>query len=292
MTFRIIASDLDGTLRADGQPISPRVREAIRRARALGVHVVLATGRLLLTAEPYARELGLVDPVVCNHGATIHDLSTHETVFRRCLPLDITREILAEMDSRSSAVVCTEDGFYTRRLSPEAQRYIGSYYETEHTHIVPDWAESLPREPLKMVFVNNPEVSSELYGDLARRWGDRLHVVQSHPMYVEVTHRGASKGIALAHLAQQWGISRQEVIAVGDWENDASMIEWAGLGVAMGNAIDSIKAIADYVAPTVQEDGVAHVIDKFVLDHAVVGGISSDKPVGGDSPRKLTRGEE
>ena len=98
------------------------------------------------------------------------------------------------------------------------------------------------------------------------RFADSLQVVKSFDTYIEITHRDVSKAKAAEWLAERWGIAREQVLAMGDHENDRSMIEWAGLGVAMGNAISSVKAIADYIAPTDEEDGAAVAIEKYVLD--------------------------
>lgn len=90
-------------------------------------------------------------------------------------------------------------------------------------------------------------------------------VVRSYSHYVELTHPAVSKGKAIEWLARRWGIDRDQVIAMGDQDNDRSMVEWAGLGVAMGNAIDSLKNAAAFVAPSASEDGAAQVIEQFVL---------------------------
>ncbi len=145
-----------------------------------------------------------------------------------------------------------------------AVRFAGPYAR-EHLHQVPDLANGLAGDPQKLVFINDADVSEQLLVDLTARFGGQLQVVQSFPLYVELTHREASKGKAVEWLASHWGVPRQEVMAIGDQGNDCSMIEWAGLGVAMGNAVASVKAIADWVAPSAQEDGAAVAIERFAL---------------------------
>jgi Cof subfamily protein (haloacid dehalogenase superfamily) len=264
LRYRLIAADLDGTLRPERQSFTPRVRQAVRQAQERGVHVVMATGRMYRTAQPFALDLGLQDPIICDHGATIRDPSTGETLMQLRMPVDLARQVIENAAPDLTLVACVDEEFYISRLTEHAVAFVGSY-AGDHLHQVGDLSRFLDRGPQKLVFVNEPEVSSRLLVDLTARFGALLQVVQSFPRYVELTHREVSKGKAVEWLASGWGIPREEVIAIGDQGNDCSMIEWAGLGVAMGNAIDGVKAIANYVAPSAEEDGVADVIDRYVL---------------------------
>lgn len=264
MPYKLIAADLDGTLRTDRHPFSPRLRDAVRRAQARDVRVVIATGRMYRTAAPFARELGLTSAMICDHGATIRDASSGEMLVQKTVPLDLAREVIECASDDLAVLVCVQEEFFTPRLSAAAQNFVGSY--REYLHVVPDLAQSLHGEPQKILFVNDESVTDSLFVELKIRFGTELQVVQSDPTYVELTHRDVSKGNAVAWLAQRWNIAREQVIALGDHDNDRSMIEWAGLGVAMGNAIERVKASADFIAPSVDEDGAAFVIEKFVLN--------------------------
>ena len=264
MTYRMIAADLDGTLHVEQQPFTQRVREAVSKAQERGVRVVMATGRVSRTALPFARDLGLTSPLICNHGASIHAEASGALLLQRSVPLALARQVIAWTPENVTALVCADEEFYVVRASEDALDYGGLSHD--HFHIVPDLAQSLSVEPQKIVFVNDEEVSTRILGELRQQFGEQLHIVQSFSRYIEVTHHDVSKATAVAWLAKRWGIPREEVIAIGDQGNDISMIEWAGLGVAMGNGIEGVKAIADYVAPSAAEDGVAHVIEKFVLN--------------------------
>lgn len=263
MRYRLIAADLDGTLRAEGQSFTPRVREAIRHAQARGVRVVIATGRMFRTAQPFALDLGVQGPIICDHGGTIRDPSTGETLMQLRMPLDFARQVIEYAPADLTLIACLDEEFYVSHLTEHARAFVGRY-TADHLHQVGNLAHFLERGPQKLVFVNEPEVTSALLVDLTARFGGVLQVVQSFPRYVELTHREVSKGRAVEWLAKHWGIPQKEVIAIGDQGNDCSMIEWAGLGVAMGNAVESVKAIANHIAPSAEEDGVAAVIDRFV----------------------------
>lgn len=264
MPYRLIAADLDGTLRPEGRSFTARVRAAVHQTQERGTHVVMATGRMYRTARPFALDLGLTDPIICDHGATIRNPITDETLMQLRMPLELARQVVTTTEPDLTLVACLDEEFYISHLTDHASAFVGKY-AGEHLHEVGDLAKFLERGPQKLVFVNDPDVSSRLLLDLTTRFGSVLQVVQSFPRYVELTHREVSKGTAVEWLAKRWNIPRQEVIAIGDQGNDCSMIEWAGLGVAMGNAVAGVKAIADYIAPSAEEDGVAAVIHRFAL---------------------------
>jgi Cof subfamily protein (haloacid dehalogenase superfamily) len=262
--YRLIAADLDGTLRPEGQHFTPRVMEAVRRAQDAGVHVVMATGRMFRTAREFALDLGLRGPMICDHGATIRDPYTDALVFQKNVPLDLARAVADYAVARDvTLVVCINEEFYTPRATEYAAGFVGKY--GAYLHVDPDLARDLAREPQKMVFVNDIATTERVLGELRARFDSQLQVVRSYVLYAEVTHRDVSKATAVEFLANRWGIPREEVIGIGDQDNDRALIEWAGLGVAMGNAVPEVKAIADYVTTSAEEDGVAEVIEKFVL---------------------------
>jgi hypothetical protein len=115
------------------------------------------------------------------------------------------------------------------------------------------------------MFIGEPALVDRLTPEVQERYGDRFAVVRSHTLFSEITAPGVSKGSALAFLAHRYGIAREETIAAGDNGNDVSMIAWAGLGVAMANATPEAMAVAKWVAPSVGEDGVADLIDRYIL---------------------------
>ncbi len=258
----MIVADLDGTLKSESNPsFTPRVREAVERAQARGVRVVLATGRMFQTAEPYIRELGLVDPVICDHGARILDVASHKALFEKRVPLQLMRKVASFADGDLTLTACADGELHTNRIDTNAH---DDSYSRKHLHLTPDFM-TLHIEPQKLLFLNDEPTTDRAFPKLKARFMEQMQVVRSSVRRIELTHPDASKGKAAAWLAAQWGIPREQMIAIGDQDNDRSMIEWAGLGVAMGNAIDSVKAIAGFVAPSAEEDGAAVAIEKYVL---------------------------
>lgn len=254
-----------------GRPPRPAVLEAIRRAQDAGVIVTLASGRAPITTRRYASLLGVRAPVICFQGGRVVEPIRGETLMARTLPYSLAQEVLQlaaearrDLGERWAPLVYQGDTMYLTRLwlSAEAYReFFGPSWTT-----LSDLA-ALPRRPVdKIIFVGDPEALDALRPRLATRLGERVTIVRSWTMFLEVTPREATKGHALAWLAEYLGISREETVAVGDADNDLTMIRWAGLGVAMGNAPPEVKAAADVVAPSVEEDGVAWVIDRWILN--------------------------
>ena len=268
--YRLIALDLDGTaIPFEGKP-RPAVVEAIRQAQAQGSLVTIATGRAPVTARRYARQLGITTPIICFQGGRIIDPNEGTTLFAVTLSYELAQTVLRESahaeasaKERWAPLVYQGDVIYLQRLWLTPEQYREFFGDTWHT--IPSF-DALPVRPVdKIIFVGDPEALDALRPRLEERFGQDVEIVRSWTMFLEVTPRGATKGRALAWLAHYLGIPREQVIAVGDADNDRSMIRWAGLGVAMGNAPDEVKAAADVIAPPVEEDGVAWVIQRWVL---------------------------
>ncbi|MCU0510106.1 MAG: Cof-type HAD-IIB family hydrolase [Anaerolineae bacterium] len=271
--YRLIAFDYDGTAAVDGQLPTPRVCEAVAAARARGVIAVLATGRPFESAARYATALDLDAPVICFQGAMVRELRGEGRVlYVEPAPEDAMCEVMALAEQRGLELnVYGEDlmhvidrgrpaEFYERWFGMPI-RFARSYAE------ICDRFAAAGKAPLKGLFIGPSETNDALRDELRARFGDRLDVVRSHDLFVEVHSLDASKGHGLRFLAEHYGVSQAETIAVGDSGNDASMIEWAGLGVAVANALPEVFAVADEIAPAVTEDGLAHVIERHILSN-------------------------
>lgn len=273
----MLALDLDGTSVEGGQLPNPRVRAAVAEAQARGFHVILATGRPYLSAERYAEAFDLWSPLVCFQGALVKEMAgTRETLFSEPMPPEPLSEVIALAEQQvlpgghgvELTIYSEERIYYSHTTRPEAfyelwfgipagsAPTLGAAVEEIHAHGL---------VPLKGLFIGEPEDNGVLVAYLASHFDGRLAVVRSHDLFVEVTAPAASKGAALAFLADRYGVPREEVIAVGDSGNDVSMVKWAGLGVAVANATPEVLAVADWVAPPVSADGVVDVIERFLL---------------------------
>lgn len=261
---RLVALDLDGTLMGHDLIIRPRVRQAIAQIQAQGVHVTLATGRMFSATAPFAQQLDVDTPLICYQGAWVQALKA-PVLHRTPLPLDHARAALALGRAQMWHTVLYADG----RLFIDAMVHSRSFYETllgPEPTVEPHLERVLDaRSADKVLFVADSAEIPMMARTLHATFDGKAEVVQSHAQFVEVVPQGVDKGQALAWLASRLAVPREAVMAVGDQQNDLQMIEWAGIGVAMGNAVPSVRQAADWIAPSLQDDGAAVALERFVL---------------------------
>lgn len=269
--IRLAAFDLDGTLMGEDQSFSPRVRQAIAEAQRRDVVVTLATGRMFAATRNFAEQLGITAPLICYQGGWVQSVADDEPQHRISLSKKITQNTLSLAEDQDWHTVLYADG----HVYLKEELYDPSFYKrllgTDIMVGIP-WMEVLVEHvPDKVLFIAEPEDIPEMAQILKRHFGAdgskaaEAEIVRSHAKFVEVVPLGATKGAALAWLASHLGISQSAVMAVGDQENDLSMVAWAGVGVAMGNATPQVQAAADWIAPPLSEDGAAGAIKRFVL---------------------------
>lgn len=264
--IRLVALDLDGTLMAEDLHISPRVRQAIAAAQRRGVSITLATGRMFDVARPFALDLDITTPLICYQGGVIQAPASDAPLYRATMEPSLVREALAMQAHHGwRFVLYAEDKVFV------ADPWLFETYSHdllgERMFLVQDLNDVLgQRVPDKFLIVADPPEADQIEDVIRRSFEGRMEVVRSHAMFVEGNPLGVSKGDALRRLAAHVEIPQSQVMAVGDQGNDASMLVWAGLGVAMGNGSPEVKAVADWIAPPLVEDGAAVAIERFVLD--------------------------
>lgn len=265
MRPKLIALDLDGTLVGEVRIIPSRTRDVVRQAIDQGCLVTIATGRGFAPTARFARDLGVNAPLICFQGALIQDHRDGTVVHTATIPTHLAREVVAFSQGRQLNVqVYMEDG---RAYAGQVDSTIAHVSEVTGIPVtaVGDLADWLSRPPLKFLFYDQKGTIPGLVRDLQSRFNGRLQVVQSWDQFAEVTGPEVSKGEALARLSVCLGVNQAATMAVGDHDNDASMIAWAGLGVAMGNASSTAKAAADVIAPPLAAEGAAWAIERYVL---------------------------
>ena len=264
--FRLIAIDLDGTLIDHDLTIAPRVKEAIAAAQAQGVTVTLASGRMFAAMVPFAQELNIAAPLICYQGGLVRHAVSRETIFHLAVPTDMAQEVVALARTRGIQVnAFADDRLHVETMTAEAEAYM-RLARVEAT-VVDDLVVFLQDNPsTKLVLVNLDEnKTNRLVEEFTAHFGSRLGITKSHPYYTEAIHPEVSKGRALTQLASVLDVSLDQVVGIGDNLNDLSLVETAGFGVAMGNGDPRVKAAADFVTTTYEEDGVAVAIEQHVL---------------------------
>jgi Cof subfamily protein (haloacid dehalogenase superfamily) len=260
---RAVACDFDRTLVGEDVTWHPRTLAALAAAREAGVHVVVVTGRMFRSVRPYLREAGLTDPVVCYQGAVVADPVSGE--FLRHVPIerDVALEAIDAVEAAGFHLNCyVDDLLYVAEVTPEARAYAD--FQHLEIHVVGSLREWLHADPTKLVAVGDPHALDELEAVLRPRFAGRLYVSKSLPFFLEFASPDVSKGSGLEFVAERVGFTGTETVGFGDGENDVELLEWCGYGVAVANAHDRVLAIADFVAPSCNEEGVAQVLEAFL----------------------------
>lgn len=276
MPFRLLALDVDGTLLDPGGVLRPAVREAVRATRRQGISVVLCTGRRYRTALPVLAELELKGPVVIHNGVVVKDGLSGRTLHHSYLPAEIYAPALAAMRSVSPPLVYV-DQFHegldivaepASRVHPFQAEYMK---DTRDVTKVVGSLDGPPSQAIVMLSCMADQASlralhTEVETTLPGRVRTNFLLNKSYRGHIlEIVSAASGKWPALHKVARERGIVADEIIAIGDDNNDAEMIEAAGLGIAMGNAEARVKARADYVARSNAEDGVVEAIERFIL---------------------------
>ena len=266
--YKLVALDMDGTLLNSQKVITPRTKQAIQAARDKGVVVVLASGRPIEGMHHSLAELAMNsnDDYVLSYNASLVQRVASKEVIRK--------QILTGADAKVIARLARELGTFVHAFSPERGLITEAHNPyTQHESDINgmpitlmDFVElSDDEEIVKVMMVAQAPILTDAIAQLPAGLYQDYTVVQSAPFFLEIMHQNSNKGTGVAMLAEHLGFDACEVICMGDAGNDQHMIQYAGLGVAMGNATDDIKALANHITLSNDEDGVAVVIEDFIL---------------------------
>ena len=267
--YKLIAIDIDGTLLNSDKKISDENKAAIAAAKAKGVRVVLASGR---PTNGMMGALEALDMISDDHYVLSYNASVIQTVKSGTI---IHSKVLTGKEAKKLAIIAQQVGTFIHAFSHQKGLITPEHNEfTDHEATINDQSITLldfnelddDEKILKVMLVAKPERLSEAVVKLPIELYDQFCILQSTPYFLEFLNHNSNKGIGVKALADYLGFSADEVICIGDAGNDFQMIEYAGLGVAMGNATDDIKAIADHITVTNDQHGVAKVINYFILN--------------------------
>lgn len=286
--YKLIAIDIDGTLLNSKKELTKTTIEILREASKKGIYIVLTSGRLTENIKKFASEIGADKYIIAENGASIINLQTDELEYSKYIDKSIVNKVLDVCDENNIyyMVYTTKDlivrsikhmamFFYKQNFNPNARintvvadrEYINNVKEPFTKLMICDEdraiynnivaklknIEGIDVLPVPHISSKNLEIN-----------GEETKIEYS---YADICAKGTNKWTAIKELASKLGIKDDEIMAIGDNINDIKMIENAGLGVAMGNGSPHVKAIADVVAPSNDEDGVAYVVKKYVLDN-------------------------
>lgn len=277
--FDLVILDLDGTVQdlfKAGQATIP-VRNAIAAVQAMGIPVSIGTGRTFDYIYTEAAYLGITTPVVTTQGAVIGDPVTGQVLSATTIPLELARQVaewLDQTDLVAALYGLDEQGhtqiFQNRYAQDDALRDFHDHvFGGPRTHQASFTAllESAQAPPLlKFLTDNDRATQTDRMPILQELFGVDLYITRTHPRLVEGTAKGVDKGQGLLRLCAMLGVDPQRVLAIGDNDNDIPMLKVAGYGVAMGNGTPTLKAVADWVAPSFKDDGAAVALQRLILD--------------------------
>jgi len=269
--IRLLALDIDGTIAGKSNDIREPVLGAIRAAQKKGVQVAIVTGRMFRSALRFHQQVKSTLPLIAYQGAWVQNPGSEKPDRHWSVPKEQVLSLLdyfeqPHLRSLLSVHFYINDELYVREITPETKAY------AERSGIQPiavgDLRRTLSTEPTKVLALSDDiDLIDHLLGSLQTQYSPaELYLTKSVATFFEATNPVVNKGAAVRYLAEDLlGLKAENVMAIGDNFNDVEMIEYAGVGVAMGNAPEAVMAIANWVAPTVEMDGAAAAIEEFVL---------------------------
>lgn len=274
--IKLICIDMDGTLLNSKHEVSEKNKNALKKAKEIGINIAVTTGRLFCSARYYSDLLGIDTPVIASNGAYIKNKYEDDPMLECPIPKDMLIDIYKIIKKHDLIVNSNSWNTFIRDAEiPEGHAYktmnkdlpegkkVNFIVNEDFISAINEFEGNL----LKVIIVEdeNKEKLWRAKEELQSIYNDKLHIVSSGTNNFEIMIGNVSKGNAVAYLADSLHIPSEEIMCIGDSENDISMLKFAGLGVAMGNGLQMVKDVADFVTDTNDNDGVAKAIEKFVL---------------------------
>ena len=263
--IKMVATDIDGTILNWNGVFSPAVVNCIKELDKSGVKVVLVTGRMHESARVMADELGLKTPIVSYQGGLVKEQG--KTLYERYLTDDQAEKIIEWGKGENIHLnLYNDDILYSEQDDKEIRRYCNNQHTT---YVVKPFCEIKKDRVNKILAIdyNNPD-RINLYENELPKIFPELYIVKSTPYFLEFSNKEASKYCAVKFLQKYWNLKDEEILTIGDQNNDIALLEAGGIRIAMGNATGELKQIANYITDTVQNDGFVKAMEKFVFKTA------------------------
>ena len=260
MTFtpKVLALDVDGTLVNDANEMSPQVRDTVRTAAAAGLHIVISTGRSLPGVMDAVEKVGLDDGLaVASNGAVVFGYDPIEVL--HTVTFDAREAVKLLLEHVPDAAVAVEEigiGYRINKPFPDGEI---------NGRMTVQSVDELVSEPVTRVIIRSPESSAEEFAEMARSLGlVGTNYFVGYTAWLDLAPEGVSKASGMEIVTERLGMTSDDVLAIGDGDNDVEMLEWAGRGVAMGQAPIAVQDVADDVSETVENDGAAREIARYL----------------------------
>lgn len=271
MKYKLLVLDLDGTLTNSKKEITRHTKETLIKAQEAGLKVVLASGRPTYGVAPLANELELQKYegyILAYNGGEIIDWKTRELMYEKQLDSDLLPYLYRYAKENDFAIVTYENEHVLTEKPDDEYVLKEALLNVMKIKKVDNFLEAVKHPITKCLIVGEPSRLALLEKEMYEKLKDRMGVFRSEPYFLELVPKGIDKAQSLSVLLEEIGMTKNEMIAIGDGFNDLSMIQYAGLGIAMENAQDVVKQAADFITLSNEEDGVAYAVEKFYLDNS------------------------
>lgn len=260
--IKLIVTDIDGTILPYDGKFRQEVLDCINNLTKKGIKIVLATGRMHSSTTPIAKKLGLNTPVISYQGGLIKDIDG-KTLYQSNLDKNIAKEIINwARENRIHLNLYIDDKLYVEEDDDIIKFYIKGKF-VDYTVCSFDDLEIDNVNKLLAIDIKNPQKVTEWENILKEKY-PQLYIVKSTPYFCEIGSKGAKKSKGVEFLRNYWGLREDEVLTIGDQDNDIDLVQCGGVGIAMGNGTERLKNCADYITDTVDNDGFVRAVEKFV----------------------------
>ena len=261
---KIVFLDIDGTLVNSEKKITPLTKKSLMRIQEQGIKLAIASGRPSKGVIPYAEELelekfgGYIMPF---NGCNIINYQTKDVVYSNTLSMDVVKKAYELSKEYGIEMITYKGDNILSETYDNPYLLIESRINKMDVEKVPCVYDAIETPPVKCLLLGDGDYLGKIETEIKEKIGENANVFRSEPFFIEIVPQGLDKAAAIAELISRIGIKQSETVAFGDGFNDISMIEYAGLGVAMSNGCDRIKEVADRIAPDNDSEGIAEVID-------------------------------
>ena len=264
--YKLVVIDLDNTLLNNEHKISERNREIVQKIRNKGIEVIIATGRMYISAKPFLKDLALKNSAIVYNGAMVKDVETDNTIYHKPINKEHAKKIIKDVKAEGLHInLYQNDKLYVDKDNQYTKRY--EEISGIKAEKVEDLSELEIVDPTKLLIIeDDPKLHLYYQNYLDQKYGDIISVTESKSYFIEIGAKGVNKGKTLQKLIKEKDIDKDEIIAIGDSYNDIEMLKYAGTGIAMENAPEEIKKNADLIAPHNEDDGVAVILEKLIMN--------------------------
>jgi Cof subfamily protein (haloacid dehalogenase superfamily) len=269
MKYKLLILDVDETIITEKIGLSQRLKKDVAEVQKKGILVTLITGRMYRTTLPFAKELHITLPIICYQGALIKNPLSNKLISHEPVPLDLAREVveIAKQEKAHLNIYLHDSLYMTKPKTPEAKEYLRIEKQNKKSqfHYINLKTFTLKESPTKLIIISNIKTINKIERKAKKIFKNQLTTTRGFPKFLDFLKFGVSKGKALKILVSYLGIKKKEIISIGDYLNDIPLFLESGFSVAVKNAPKAVKDKASYVTDSVENDGAAKAIEKFLL---------------------------